>query len=114
MMTAKREPTDTEAQATARPGVGTGTGTMDEIRDLLFGETQRQQGERLARLEARCAAQEAALAALTQRCEAVSRDLHRKLGALDATPWENLRQAIAAVAYRLSRLEARSGNGGDR
>jgi hypothetical protein len=112
MMTATRDPTDIEAPPTGRPG--TGSGAMDEIRDLLFGETQRQQGERLARLEARCAAQEAALAALTQRCEALSRDLHSKLGTLDATPWENLRQAIAAVAYRLSRLEARSGDGGDR
>lgn len=112
MMTATRDPTDTEAPPTAE--VGTGIGAMDEIRDLLFGETQRQQGERLARLEARCAVQEAALAALTQRCEALSRDLHSKLGGLAATPWENLRQAIAAVAYRLSRLEARSGDGGDR
>ncbi len=111
MTTADRQPTDTEGP---RPGQPTGGGgAMEEIRDLLFGEAQRQQDARLARLEARCAAQEAAIAALTARCEALSRDLHRKLGALEATPWQDLRQAVAAVAYRLSRLEARSEHGGD-
>lgn len=104
-------------------GDGEAPDVMAEIRDLLYGDLRRDHGDRLARLERAVARLQAApgerfgaleneLGDLDARLARVERALDRlsalydeRLADLDGSPWHDLRNAIAALAYRVRQLE---------
>lgn len=84
-------PTLTAENGTA----GDSSAVIDEIREILLGNTLRNCRERLAETETLIAH--------------LNRDMATKFSDLEETPWADLRTAISALCYRFDVLDRRFG-----